>query len=143
MRHPTLRSTVTVRLPLSASPTFSILLTCCVTRRSASGELLPLSSLACWLPVSGACGRHQEEVRKWREREARVFPCSCPTCLGAASLLDPAPLAAAGSCAPVPQPFLHVFALTGCWSSSPQLLSPLTASCCCSLTPVPSAFYSC
>lgn len=78
MCHPTLRSTVTVRLPLSASPTFSTLLTCCVTRRSASGELLPLSFLACWLPVCGACGRHQEEVKEWREREARVFPCSCP-----------------------------------------------------------------
>lgn len=89
----------------------------CGMRRSASGGLPSLGSLACWFPVYGASGKpHRKTEREEWDGSVSLYP----YLFGVASLVDPMPSAATGSYAPIPQPLLHVFTLTGCWSGSPQ-----------------------
>lgn len=81
------------------------------------GDCLPWAPLPagflCMGPVGSPTGR-----QKGRS-EMPVFLCTSYL-FRVASLVDPMPSAATGSYAPIPQPLLHVFTLTGCWSGSPQ-----------------------
>ena len=110
MRHPTLRSTVMVRLPWSAS---SDILHSSLPSLWLEVRALWITSpgLSCLLASSlWASGRHPSRKSKsrWWERPYCLHVTAL-ACLGAVSLVDPMPLTASDSCTPLFQPFHYFF----------------------------------